>query len=148
MKKKKVAIKPLLGRINAPRLPNGRYHKLQPPASPKRHQSSSPSPTTSSTAFTATWTSAPDAPSTSPTMSSNSNTRSSSDLASLIYFSFILDHLKSHTNIELNLCKNIFCKFYYPQLISFLDTALSAQSLANKSLVSIISSSLRFLGFE
>ena len=88
----KVAIKPILGRINALRLPNGRYQMLQPPASPERQQSSSPSPTTSSTAVTATWTSAFDATSTSPTISCNSSTPFSSDLASLIGSSFILDY--------------------------------------------------------
>ena len=105
------------------------------------------SPTTSSTAVATTWTSAPDEILTKPIMSSTSTTPSSSDLTSLIYSSFILDHLKSNTNLELNLHKNPFRKFYYPQLISFLDTALSAQPHSYKSLDSVLSSALRFLGF-
>ena len=60
-------------------------------------------------------------------MSSSSSTPSSCDLASLIYSTVILDHLKFNTNFELNLHKNLFRKFYYPQLILFLDNALSAQ---------------------
>ena len=80
-------------------------------------------------------------------MSSSSTTPSSSDLVSLIYSTFILDHLKSNTNFELILHKNLFRKFYYPLLISFLDNALSAQPHSYKSLDSIISSAFRFLGF-
>ena len=147
IKSTKRAVKPILGRINAPRLPNGRYQKLQQPALPERSSSTCPSPTMCSTAVAATWTSAPDATSTSPMMSSISTTPTSSDFASLIYSSIIVDHLKSNSNIELNLCKSIFRKFYYSQLISFLDTALTAQPLAYKSLDSVISSALRFLGF-
>ena len=48
------AVKLILGQINAPRLPNGRYQKLQPPALKERSQSKCPSPTTSSTAIAAT----------------------------------------------------------------------------------------------
>ena len=80
-------------------------------------------------------------------MSNNSTTPSSSDLATLIYSNFILDHLKSNSNLELNLHKNLFRKVFYPQLISFLDKALSAQPQSYKSLDSVISSALRFLGF-
>ena len=75
----------------------------------------------------ATLMSAPDATSTSPIMSSTNTTSSSADLASLIYYTYILDQLKSNSNLELNLHKNFFCKFYDPQLILFLDNALSAQ---------------------
>ena len=78
-------------------------------------------------------------------MSSTSTTPTSSDLASLIYFSIIIDYLKSNSNIELNLRKSIFCKFNYPQLILFLDTALSAQPFAYKYLDFLISSVLCFL---
>ena len=60
-------------------------------------------------------------------MSSSSTTFSSSDLAALIYSTYILDHFKSNKNFELNLHKNLIRKFYYHQLISFLDNALSAQ---------------------
>ena len=60
-------------------------------------------------------------------MSSSSTIPSSSDLASVIYSTFILDPLTSTTNFENNLHKNLFRKFYYPQLISFLDNELSAQ---------------------
>ena len=111
---------------NAPRLPIERYQKLQSLALP---ESSSPcqSPTTCSTAVAATWVSAPDATSTSLTTSSHSTTPLSSDLASLIYSTFILDYFKSHSTLELNLHKNHFCKFLYPELISFLDNAFSAQ---------------------
>ena len=126
IKSTKRAVEPIFGRINAPRLPNGRYQKLQPPPLTKIRQSECPSPTTSSTAVAATWTSAPDATSTSPTISCPSNTPSSSDLAKLIYSTFIFDHLKSNSNPELNLHKNLFRKFFYPQLISFLDNAFSA----------------------
>ena len=81
---KKATVKLILGRINAPRLPNGRYQKLQPPALPERSSSACPSLTICSTVPAATWTSALDATSTSPMMSSSSTTHSSSDLASLI----------------------------------------------------------------
>ena len=137
----------ILGRINAPWLPNKRYQKLQPPALMERRQSECPSPTTSSTPVAATWTSAPNATSTNLTMSCISTIPSSSDLATLIYATFILDHLKSNSNLELNLHKNLFRKFFYPQLISFLDNALSAQPHSYKSLYLVISSELRFLGF-
>ena len=145
IKSTKTAVKPILGRLNAPRLPNGRYQKLQPPALTERRQSECPSPTTSSTAVAATWTSAPDATSTIPTMSCISTTPLSSDLATLIYATFILDHFKSNSNLEINLQKNLICKFFYPQLISFLDNALSAQPHSYKSLDSVISSALFFL---
>ena len=147
IKSTKKAVKPILGRITAPRLPNRRYQKLQPHALTERRQCVCPSTTTSSTAVAATWTSAPDATSTSPTMSSPSTTPSSSYLATLIYSTFILDHLKSNTNLEINLHKNLFRKFVYPQLISFFDNALSAQPHSYKSVDSVISSVLRFLGF-
>ena len=39
----KNAVKPILGRINAPRLPNERYQKLQPPAMTERIHSECPS---------------------------------------------------------------------------------------------------------
>ena len=117
----------ILGRINDLRLPNERYQRLEPPALVERSQSVVASPMMSSTAVAATWTSLFDAISTSPTMSSSSATPSSSDLASLIYSTFIVDHLKSNSNLELNLYKNLFRKFFYPQLTSFLDNALSAQ---------------------
>ena len=106
-----------------------------------------PNPTTCLTAVAVTWTSEPDATSTSLVMSSSSTTPSSFDLASLIYSTFIHDHLKSNSNLELNLYKNLFRKFVYPQLILFLDNALFAQLHSYKSLDSVISSSLRFLGF-
>ena len=126
IKSTKKVVKPILGRINAIWLQIGRYQKLQPPAVTERRQSECPSPTTSSTAVAVTWTSAPDATSTNPTMSCISTTPSSSDLATFIYAAFILDHLKSNSNLEINLHKNIFRKFFYPQLILFLDNALSA----------------------
>ena len=89
---KKATVKPILGQINAPRLPNGQYPRLQPHALAEISQSAVSSPTMSSTAVAATWTSAPDMISTSPTMSSSSTTPSSFDLASLIYSTFF-DHL-------------------------------------------------------
>ena len=55
-----------------------------------------------------TWTSAHDATSTSPIMSSSSTIPSSSDLASLIYSTFILNHFMSDMNLELNLHKTFF----------------------------------------
>ena len=146
IKSKRATVKPIIGRINAPRLPNGRYQKLQAPALPES-SSACPSPTTCSTAVAATWTSAPDATSTSLTMSSPSTTPSSSDLASMIYSTFIIDHLKSNSTVKLNLHKNLFRKFFYHQLISFLDNALSAQPPSYKSLDSVISSALRFLEY-
>ena len=146
IKSKKATVKPIIGRINAPRLPNKWYQKLQSPAQPKS-SIVCPSPTTCSTAVAATWKSAPDATSTILTTSSHSTTPSSSDLVSLIYSTFILDHLKSNLTLELNLHKNLFRKFFYPQLIWFLDNALSAQPHSYKSLDSVISSALRFLGF-
>ena len=147
IKSKTKAVKPILGRIKAPRLPNERYQKLQPLALPERSLRVCARPTTSSMAVATTWTSAPDETLAKPIMSCTSTTPSSSDLASLIYSSFILDHLKSHSSFELNLRKNVFRKFYNPQLISFLDTALSAQQHAYKSLDTVISSALCFLGF-
>ena len=80
-------------------------------------------------------------------MSSSSATFSSYDLAFVIYSTFILDHLKSNSNLELNLHKNRFRKFFYSQLISFLDNALSAQLHSYKLLDLVIFSALRFLGF-
>ena len=113
-KKNKAAIKLILTRIKALQLPNKRYQQLQPPASPERQQSSSPSSITSSTSVTATLTSVPNVISTSLTMRNKSTTVSTSDLASLIYSLFILDHLTFNKNIKLNFRKNIFCTFYYP----------------------------------
>ena len=104
LKSKKATVKPILGRINAPRLPNGRYQKLQLFALPES-SSACPSPTTCSKAVASTWTSAPDATSTSPMMSSSSTTPSFSDLASTIFSTFILDHLKYNSNLEVNLYK-------------------------------------------
>ena len=78
-------VKPILGRINAPKLPNWRYQKLRPHASSEQSQSALASRTTSSMVIAATLTSAPDASSTSPIMSSTSTTPSSCDLTSLIY---------------------------------------------------------------
>ena len=83
-----------------------------------------PSPTTSSTAVAATWTSAPDVTSTTLTMSCISTTPSSADLATLITVTFILDNFKSNSNLEINLHKNLFRKFFYPQLILFFYNAL------------------------
>ena len=54
IKSKKAALKPILGRINAPRLPNWQYKKLQPPVLPVRCHSEVASPRTSSTAVVAT----------------------------------------------------------------------------------------------
>ena len=146
IKSKKATVKPIIGRINAPRLPNGRYQKLQSPALPES-SSACPSPTTCSTAVPGTWTSAPDATSMSLTTSSFSRNPLSSDLAWLIYSTLILDHLKSNSTLELNLHKNLVRKYFYHQLISFLDNALSAQLDSYKSLDSVISSALRFLKF-
>ena len=81
-------------------------------------------------------------------MISSSTTFSSSDLASFIYSTFILDYLKSNTNFELNFHKNLCRKIYYPQLISFLDNALVAQPHSYKSFDSLICSALRFLDFN
>ena len=80
IKSKKATLKPILGRINAPRLPNERYQKLQPLAQPES-SNACPSPTSCSTAVVATWTSAFDATSTSPMLSTSSTTPSFSDLA-------------------------------------------------------------------
>ena len=71
-------------------------------------------------------------------MSNPSTTPSSSDLATLIYSTLILDHLKSNSNLELNLHKNLFRKFFYPLLISFLDNELSAQPHSYKSFIHMI----------
>ena len=109
---KKATVKPIFGRINA-LLPNGRYQKMQQAALPERSSSACQSLTTCSTAVAATWSSAPDATSTNPMMSISITTPSSSDLVSMIYSTFILDHIKSNTNLELNLHKNLFRKFYY-----------------------------------
>ena len=146
IKYKKNAVKPILGRKNAPRFPNGQFQKLLQHSGSEKTTSACASPTTSSTAFATTWTSAPDETLTKPMMSS-STIPLSFDLASLIYYTFILDHLKSNTNFEFNLHKNLFRKFYYSQINSFLDTALSAQPQSYKSLDSVISSPLRFRGF-
>ena len=89
IKFKKTTVKQIRGRINAPRLQNGRYQKLLQPALLTRNSSACLSPTTCSTAVAATGTSAPDATSTSPMMSS-STTPSVSNLATLIYSSYIL----------------------------------------------------------
>ena len=65
----------------------------------------------------------------------------------MIYATFILDHLKCNSNLELKLDKNLFRTFFYPQLISFLDNALSGQPHSYKSLELVISSALRFIKF-
>ena len=131
-------VKPILGRINAPRLPNGWNQKLRPQATSDKSQSAVATPTTSSIVIAVTLTSAPDANLTSPIMSSTSTTPSSSDLTSLNYSTYILDQLNSNSNLYLNLHKNFFRKFYYTQLISFFHKALSAQPHSYKSLDSII----------
>ena len=77
-------------------------------------------------------------------MSSSSTTSFFSDLASLIYSTIILDHLKYTTNLELYLHKNLFCKFYYLQLISFFENTFFAQPHSNKLLDLIIDSTRRF----
>ena len=146
--KSTTVVKPILGRINAPRLPNGRYQKLRPHASAEKIQNAISRPTTSSIMIAATLTSAPDATSTSPMMSSTSTTLSSSYLVSLIYSTYILDKITSNSNLKLNLHKNFIRKFYYPQLILFFDNALSAQPHLYKLLQSVISFSLRFLEFK
>ena len=60
-------------------------------------------------------------------MSTISTTPSSSDLASLVYLTYILDYLNSNTNLKLNLHKNFFRKFHYLKLILFLDNAFATQ---------------------
>ena len=109
--------------------------------------SACPSLTMCLTAPAATLTSAPDATLTSLMRSNSSTISSSAALATLIYSTFILYYLISDTNFELFLHKNFLCKFYYPQLISFLENALSAQLNSYKSLDLVIFSALRFLGF-
>ena len=52
IKSKKATVKPILNQINAPRLPNGRFQRLPPPALPES-SSACPSPTTSLTAVAA-----------------------------------------------------------------------------------------------
>ena len=140
-------VKPILGRKNAPWLPNGRYQQLRSHASLDKSQSAVASPTISSMVIAATLTSAPDASLTSLMIISTSTTPFSFDRASLIYSTYIVDQLKSNSNVELNLHKNFFCKFYYPQLISFVNNALSSQPHSYKSLNFVISSALYFLGF-
>ena len=141
-------MKPILEQINAPRLPNGRYQKLQPRTLTDRRQCVCSCPTTSSTENAATWISEPDATSTSPIMNSLITTHSSSDLATLIYSTLNLDLLKSNINRELNFHKHRFRKSVDLQLISFCDNTLSAQPHSYKSLVSLIFSALRFLNFN
>ena len=60
------------------------------------------------------------------------------DLALLIYSNFIINHLKSDTNLKMSVYKNFFLKFYYLQLISFFDTALLAQPHSYKTLYLVI----------
>ena len=103
--KKKATVKPILGRINAPRLSNRRYQKLQPFVSMVKRLSETTSPTTFSMAIDATCTNAPDAIFTSPMMNSNSTTITYSDLALLIYVSIIWYHFQSNTIIKLNFKK-------------------------------------------
>ena len=79
-----------------------------------KSQSAVANPTTSSMVIAVTLTRAHDATTSSSIMSSTSITASSSDLASLIYSTYILDQLKSNSNFELNLHKHFFRKFYYP----------------------------------
>ena len=145
IKSKKETFKPILERINAPGCQMNGIRSCSRPL--PGSSSACPSPTTCSTPVVATWTSARDATSTSSMLSSSSTTPSSSNLASLIYSNFILNDLRLNSNLELYLQMNRFCKFYYPQLILFLDNALSAQPHLYKSFDSVISSSLRFLGF-
>ena len=122
---------------------------MQPPELPLKYQIAwaFASLTTSSTAVAATWTKAPEAAMTSPMMCS-SITHSSSDLARLICSTFILYYLKFNSSFELNLCINLFRKFYYRQLVLFLETALFAQQHAYKFNDSVISFSLCFFKFK
>ena len=125
IKSTKMAVKPILGQTNALRLPNKRYQKLQLPTLTEIRQSECPSPKTFSTEVAATRTNASDAISTTFTIKCIRITPLFSDLATLIYATGILYHLMSKQNLELNFYKNLFCKFFYLQLILFLDNAFS-----------------------
>ena len=100
-----------------------------------------------SSAVAATSTSAPEVASANPIMSSISTNPSSSDLASLIYSTFIIDHIKSNTNLKLIFTKNLFRKLFLFLTHFILENALSAQPHSYKSLDSVISSALRLLRF-
>ena len=126
---KSTTILPILGRINALWLPNRRYRKLLPNQElQNKRRIACPTSTPILSAISKMWTIAFDSNSllTKPTIRSNITTYSLSDLALLIYSSFILYNLKSNSNIKLNDCKNILRKFYYPQLIIWFNTALFA----------------------
>ena len=95
-----------------------------------------------SSTVAATWTSASIEPLAVPEMSGITRP-SSTDIASMIYSTYILQHLNSEStnqsSLELQLRKNIFLKYYNPKLISFIESALAMQnSLSYKSLDSII----------
>ena len=147
IKSRKAALSPILKLINLPNFQNGQYLKLQQPALEENSQSAVASLTTSLTAVAATWTNASDTTSTSSMISSSRTTPSLYHLVSFSYSTYIIDHLKSYSNLELNLYKNLFNKFYYPQLLSFLDNALSVQSHLYKLLDLVIVFALRFLWF-
>ena len=148
--KRKTAANPGKGRINAPRRSNGQFEKVNDIFSEIK-PSASASHSTSSTTVLATLTSATIEP--LAISETSAITRpSSTDIASMIYSTYILQHLnsesKSQSPLEIQLRKNIFLKYYHPQLISFIDSALARQhSLSYKSLDSIILSALKFLGY-
>ena len=149
--KRKATANPGKGRINAPRRSNGQFEKVNDIISEIAPKSCA-SHSTSSTTVAATWTSEPIDP-LAISETSGIARPSSTDIASLVYSTYILQHLnsdsKSQSSLELQLRKNIFLKYYYTQLISFVDSALAAQhSLSYKSLDSIILSALKFLGFN
>ena len=88
------------GRINAPRLLNMRYQKLQLRALTERKQSECPRPTTLLPAVAATWLSAPDATSTTLKISCISTTSLSFDLATLMYATLIINYLSLNTKLN------------------------------------------------
>ena len=147
--KRKATTKPIKGRINAPRRSNGQLQKMNDPISEK----SANAYASQMSSVGATWTSAAPLETLQTQKTSNFTNPSSSDIASMIYSTFIEQHLKSdssnQSSLEIQLRKNIFLKFYHPHLISFIDSALAGeQALSYKTLDSIILSALRFLGFN
>ena len=98
-----IDIKPSFKPINSPRLPNGRYRKLQALVKAKQSKCAVVRPITSSTAVAATWTRALDVISISPTMCSL-NTAVFSDLFTILLFLIIFSITRILNKIFKTIC--------------------------------------------
>ena len=124
--KRKATTKPIKGRINAPRRSHGQFQKMNDPIA----ENSANACASQMSSVGATWKSSPLETLQTP-KTSNFTNPFSSNIALMIYSTFIEQHLnsdsKNQSSLELQLRKNIFLKFYQPHLISFIDSALARE---------------------